>query len=97
MPPVMPRSVPWKTSMPPSVTMKEGTCIRATIVPCARPRAAPRTRADASAAASGQPAFTEAIVATAPRRPDIAPTDRSISPVTMTSTIPTERSAVTDI
>ncbi len=64
--------------MPPSVTMKGGTRNRATSPPCTAPNAAPAASASATAAGSGHPSFTSASVESPPKRPDIAPTERSI-------------------
>ena len=77
--------------------MNEGTRSHATSEPWRNPASAPSASVAGNARASGQPALTDRIAAIPPRSPAIAPTERSISPVTMTMTMPTARSEVTDI
>ena len=56
-PPVAPSSAPWKTSIPPRVTMKGGIFSHATSDPCTAPSTAPSTSTTRNAAASGQSRF----------------------------------------
>ncbi len=56
-PPVVPRSAPWKISIPPRVTMKGGILSHATSDPCTAPSAAPRTSTIRKAKARGQSRF----------------------------------------
>src|SRR5688500_165420 len=77
--------------------MNGGMRSQATSEPCAHPSTAPRTNTRANDAESGQPRLVKAMAETAPSRPARAPTERSIWPATITSTMPMARIEVTAI
>ena len=76
------------TSMPASVTMNDGMRKKATNQPCAAPMTAPATRQARVAGTKCQPSWTISTAASAPMKPTTEPTDRSMCPATITSSMP---------
>ena len=83
-------SAPCHPSSPARVTTNEGIPSRVDKVPCSRPIVAPTARPARIAGHAPQPDLTERVAVTAAARPLTAPTERSISPSSSTSTTPTE-------
>ena len=79
---------PLKTSMPASVTMNDGMRKNATNQPCAAPIAAPASRQATVAGTKCHSNSTISTAASAPTKPTTEPTDRSMWPATITSSMP---------
>ena len=91
--PVVPSTfscAPCQVSRPASVTTNVGIDRRVATEPWKRPIASAAAKPTSSAGTAGQPDFTDSDATIAALRPLTAPTDRSISPSSSTSTTPTE-------
>ena len=74
--------------MPASVTMKDGMRKKATNQPCAAPMMPPATRHTIVVGTKCQPNSTISTAASAPMKPHTEPTDKSMCPATITSSMP---------
>jgi hypothetical protein len=74
--------------MPASVTMNDGMRKYATNQPCAAPMSAPAARHTSVAGTKCHSCCTISTAASAPMKPHTEPTDRSMCPATMTSSMP---------
>ena len=93
--PVSPSTSSWNpghAKSPASVTTKDGTAKRVNTEPWKSPIAVPANTPAAIARYGDQPCFTFSTAMIAAHRPLTAPTDRSISPSSSTSTMPIETS-----
>ena len=91
--PVSPSTLSWKpcqASSPARVTTNDGMSKRVKRNPCSIPIATPATIAAAIAVYGDQPCLTLSTAMIDAQRPLTAPTERSISPSSRTSTMPTE-------
>jgi hypothetical protein len=79
---------PLNTSMPASVTMKEGMREKATNQPCAAPIRPPHSRHTMEAGTKCHSYSTISTAASAPMKPQTEPTERSMWPATITSSMP---------
>ena len=93
--PVSPSTSSWNpghASRPAKVTTKDGTPKRVNTEPWNSPIAVPAATPAAIARYGDQPCFTLSTAMIAAHRPLTAPTERSISPSSSTSTMPIETS-----